>query len=796
MRIVRASILLALCTLAVNCKAQQSSEGVVYSKRKEGDAISIQTIGGACKSKRLVYKKNNIVPVYFDRYIPKQNEDFLSIRGNILYNFNYRSYIDTPFQQSDMMQHTVQTYIDGDLEGKVPFRAVFTYRGSNSPYFSNTSDVSVQYRQSDMLEKIKSDLRKDADSSVDMNLLVNPSHRYNMPKGYWDSLRRSENPFRKDLYKNYDSLYEVYAAKRKLLDSLQQANGNKNWTQALVEAREAKLFGKYKSNTDSSLIKDSAAFIKWASSDIGLAKGENQSDLSQDNTVSKTIDTSEAKIKYTRDSINALRKEVAKDEKAIMLFQKKMTDSVNEVKQNIGKLNSPQAVKDYISSNDTLENSRLSKAQKIFLSINQIGIGRTWLNYSELTVSNVSLNGFNIEANPGKYYMAGAIGSVNSQFRDFILNNNTSRDQSVKLVRFGLGRINKDNIILTVYAGQKGLINTAGVGDSAATEPIMGVSLSATKVITKNTSITAEYARSSYQDVYDSVVQDKGKGLFARVVNFKMHANDALALGFKSNYPETHTKIDGEYREMGEAFQSFTIYATGIKQNAYNLNVNQVLWKKKLIIDASVKKNEFNSPLTAPGYANTAVFKSIQITLTIPKYPFVSVGYYPSSQLFVGTNNIIYQSWYNTLNAISSYSYKAAKQSMMTSLTYTKFYNHQSDSGFVYYNASTFSGTQTVYLSPFTLMATCTITHQDSLNLTTLEPQVSWQYKKVLTLTAGVSYSRLNSSQTLWGGTAGMGILINHIGTIQLHYDKVYLPAYKGGLMPVDLGRITYNKVF
>jgi len=94
------------------------------------------------------------------------------------------------------------------------------------------------------------------------------------------------------------------------------------------------------------------------------------------------------------------------------------------------------------------------------------------------------------------------------------------------------------------------------------------------------------------------------------------------------------------------------------------------------------------------------------------------------------------------------------------------------------------------------LQGNLTVTDQALIHLVTMEPLVTYPYKRILTLTGGIKYSRLNHEQTLLGGTAGMSILINHFGTIQFNYDKVYLPSYNGNLLPVDLGRITYNREF
>jgi hypothetical protein len=790
-------------TLATPMKGNKKSERSNYRNRPLEDSLIFFVVNGACKNKLMIISKKQISDPPVEEAVVPDKVPLLSIHGNILYNFNYRSYIDTPFAQSGLIQHTVQTFMNGDISGKYPFRAIFTYRGSNSPYFSNASGISIQYRQPDMQEKIKTDLRKDADSSLNKSLMINPSKKYTEKQAdkTKDSLLRAleTNPYTKGLYKKYDSLYKDYESKRKLLEALQKKTGNRNILQELIEARESKLFKKESrgtdSTTDSSGKKAPSDIWSWAEQkEVFIEKANPQKQSAPDSTSKKPDSTDEAKINKTTDSISHLKKEVSDAEKKILLFQKGLGDSVLLAKKKINQLNDPQSLTDYIDKQDTVEKNRLTPAQRFLLSVDQIGIGRSWISYSELTVKNISLNGFNVEMNPGNLYMAAAIGSVNSQFKDFILNNNTSVNQSVRLLRLGAGRKNKNNVIFTMYSGRKAMLNATGLSDSFATQAIMGASLATTVAVDKNTSATVEFARSSYEDAYSP--GRPNKGLFNRVLNFKMNANQAWDIKFQSIYPLSNTKISGDYRQMGEAFQSFTIYASNVKQDAYSFHVNQLLWKKKLSIDASVRKNDFNSPLTAPGYSNTAVFKSLQASLSIPHYPFVSIGYYPSSQLFAGSNNIIYQSWYNTFNAIASHTYKWAGLDMNSNMAYTRFYNTQPDSSFIYFNSSSFTASHSVYIGRFMLQGNLTITNQEGLHLRTVEPLATYQYKNIFSLTGSVKWTRLNGMQTLWGGTAGMGVLVKHVGSIQLHYDKVYLPAYNRSLMPVDMGRVTYNREF
>jgi hypothetical protein len=63
-------------------------------------------------------------------------------------------------------------------------------------------------------------------------------------------------------------------------------------------------------------------------------------------------------------------------------------------------------------------------------------------------------------------------------------------------------------------------------------------------------------------------------------------------------------------------------------------------------------------------------------------------------------------------------------------------------------------------------------------------------------MNAGIKHNRLNASNTLWGTNAALGVIIKKFGTIQGSYDKSYLPGSARNLLPVDIGRITYNKIF
>ena len=49
--------------------------------------------------------------------LPKTEEKsaFLKIQGNIVYNFTYQSYVDTPFTQKGLLQHLTQVSLNATI---------------------------------------------------------------------------------------------------------------------------------------------------------------------------------------------------------------------------------------------------------------------------------------------------------------------------------------------------------------------------------------------------------------------------------------------------------------------------------------------------------------------------------------------------------------------------------------------------------------------------------------------------------------------------------------------------------
>jgi len=151
---------------------------------------------------------------------------------------------------------------------------------------------------------------------------------------------------------------------------------------------------------------------------------------------------------------------------------------------------------------------------------------------------------------------------------------------------------------------------------------------------------------------------------------------------------------------------------------------------------------------------------------------------------------------YNTLNAIVSHNYHINKVLFNTNAVYTQFFNNSTDTGFIYYNSSSYTLNHSIFLNPLVLGSSISVTDQQDLNLFSLEQSLSYQFKNRLTLSGSMKWNRVNKAKDLIGCSVAAGIYLKRIGTIQINYDKTFLPGYDRTLMPVDIGRVSFYKEF
>ena len=662
---------------------------------------------------------------------PKPRTPFLQVHGNILYNVNYYSNIDTPYNEKNIYQHTVQTYLDILVKGKYPMRVYLTNRFSNSSLFRNFSDFNFSYSNNRFSQLVKDQVRQRFMASL-------PS------------------------YKSVDSLQHLLDSSRLKLKSVNGWIENPALLQKMVEARERAFF---RDKADSLLSKRDTTRIEEI-----YAQKKLQADSLQ-----RQVDSLEYKLqsagRNARADVNRICAEI------------QQADNPEQLRKKMKELHIPD--------------STLPAGYKVLMAVKSFGLGRSVVNYSELSVKNISINGIQAEYNPSNYY-ALASGSVDYRFRDFLVQSPGQPRQYLNVLRYGKGLKDGNSIILTYFTGRRQLYNAAASDTNHAQSPssaLMGFTVEGNYKITDNIIVTGEVAKSSVP--FYTRDSSKSNGLFSQMFRMNDRSNEAWSLKASAFFPATQTRIRGNFKRLGINYQSFSIFTDGSSQTAWGGSIDQLLFHRWLNIMLSANTNDFSNPLIGSQYKSTTVFKSVQATLRKPRWPVISLGYFPSSQLTKLGDGQYIENLFYTLTGNITYSYSWRHLLMNSTLMYTRFYNRSDDSGFVYFNTTNLLVSQSFFLTGCTLQANASAAANQDYRLYTLEGKGLYNINKYLSAGAGIKYNK----QTMFnivqlGYSAELMLRLPKLGQVQFSADKGFIPGMNKQLVPNNTGRLSYFKTF
>ncbi|GGH70841.1 hypothetical protein GCM10011379_29530 [Filimonas zeae] len=700
-----------------------------------------------------------------------------TIHGNILYNVDYRSYIDTPYAEQDIYYHTLQTYWDVVYKNQLPVRIYLTNRFSNSAFTRQFTDVSMNWNSGDYHNRLQQVL----------NAWPSPS----LP---FDSVNRLQH-----------QLEQVQLEKLQMMQWLQSSET----LQRLINIRERELWAaRNPVNVDTIW-----NFEQWELPGLQkpsipgqlplpdyLKKRSPSGNYNQPpvNLPPSPAEDSAFRKKYqeVKKLVDSLQQQLPRLEKAAREGKQWLAIQQQNERMQVSRLASANEMQREVQARQ-IPDSALPPGYRFLWAVKSFSIGRTVVNYSELTAKNVSINGVRLEYNPS-WYLAVAAGTIDYRFRDFIVKNAAAPPQHLYLVRVGRGQMNGNNIILTWYTGKKQLYNSSGNSGGQVTQPdyrLMGFSLEGNYKLGEATLLTAELAKSSLPYYHQAGVQKNN--LFSGVTRFSEHTNEAYSLKVQTAVKATGTRVQAFYKVYGAAFQSFSLITTGMQQKAWMVKADQPFLRNRLLVTASLKKNDYSNPAANTGYQNNIVFKSVQATLRVPRWPVMMAGYYPSSQLTSLGNGAYTENLFYTMVANLSHYYNVKGVGMTSTAMYTRFYNKQADSGFVYANTTNLQATQQLFYQKLTCRSTAAIALGSDYNLYTWDNEMQYTILQWLKAGVGVKYNyqtQYNIKQ--FGYKSMVSVVIKKLGEIQLMADKGFIPGANRRLVANNTGRFSFFRIF
>jgi hypothetical protein len=747
----------------VDSVSENSTEGLIIRK--------------ICKGYKILYalypQKNVLSQKTVENLVLKKRIPLLQVKGNILYDVNYRSRIDTPYAQNNLYQHTLQTRLDFLYKQQYPFKVYVTTRFGNSNLFRRYTDLNFQYNPSDFTRLLKNKLAAAVENYMSSSM------------------------------EELEALKRQIELKRAKIASLNDFMQKPDLSQKLVEEREKTLFGSGINPTVPQLpmsLADIGSKITWPGkfkfSKASQANAKAEKTTHKADSVVQQYYSFKDSVLDKKRQLDTLDMELEQAEK---MYRKLKTAQQLKTEEWRKEINGATDVNFLVKKLHQLNmpDTLLPKGYKTLSALKSFNIGRSMVNYSELSVKDINITGVQVEFNP-HYYYAFAAGRVDYRFRDYLVTNRTPSHQYVGLVRFGKGVRNGNHLIFTYYSGKRQFFNSAVAVQGNIVIPeykLAGITIEGFYKINRNISLVAEVAKSTMP--YYSLDSIQRKKWSSAVTRFNDHSNEAYSAKLNAYFPKTLTRVTGNLRYTGANFQSFSTFTTGTAQTRWMVRLEQLLFKKQLSMVSAVQQNDYSNPFVTTAYKSSSVLASLQASLRIKKWPVFSVGYYPSYQLTKTGDNSFAESRYYTLLANSGYFYRIHGTQLSTYIVYSRFYNQSADSGFVYFNSKNFLISQNVFMKKMSMLVNASLSTGIGYNRYTLENNEQFTINRLLTAGGGIKMVKHSlATHVQWGYAGNITLKVPKLGDFQLMMDKGFIPGSNQQLVENKTGRLTYYKTF
>ena len=725
--------------------------------------------------------------------------EFLTVHGNISYDYFYRSKIDTPFNQENFQQHTEKIYLDLLVKEKYPFKVALVARQSNSAFFRDFNDVNFQFdrysyyrsTRQDLINRISEQLLQQPDLKTKERLLTTQIDEYAVLKKWLEStstlqklIEERERQYNKQQTEKVDfkkkstpSISSIPAA------SLAELQSGKSWDLLFSKARKMqhKLAAKIlepaqsKNNVPDSLmakIKEK----KYGTDSITATSKDKSISFSELVAQKKAeLDSLERKINSSKEQIAHLKDSLQND---LAATRQKIYSAANETELR------------RIAKAKQVELPEQNKFEKHLASIKSFSVGRSMLNYTELTAQNIMVSGVNIEYNPS-YYAAFAAGKIDYRFKDFYNNKSKNNGQYLVLGRLGIGDRDKKALIFTMFQGRKNHSEFVLSDSIRSSVDIIGYSMEAIYKKDENTGISAEFAKST-KPVSGSLQTKEVNTL----TKFSDQTNMGVNIKAQTSIVYTDTKLSGFFRKTGENFQSFSLFSYNTDQTAWLIRADQYLLKNKVSVTGMLRQNDFTNPFTDKTFKTSTTFKTVLLNIRVPKYPSVSLGYYPGTQLYIVNKDRLRENAYYILNGSMTYTYLYNEIGMNSSVVFNRYFNKATDSGFVLYKGINYYASQVFFFKKLQLQGSYSYTKQSELNYYTLETTADYSLKNYLKIAGGLKFNKISGGSNYWGERILLTADFKRLGGLQIQYEKSYLPTINQTLYPVEIGRVSWYKYF
>ncbi|KUG25285.1 hypothetical protein ASZ90_004890 [hydrocarbon metagenome] len=370
-------------------------------------------------------------------------------------------------------------------------------------------------------------------------------------------------------------------------------------------------------------------------------------------------------------------------------IKKQLSQKINEVQasadSSLEKLKEIEALSDPANLAENAEQLGLiSSAEKIFLDIKTLGLGRTYPEYSDFTVSGVPVNGLNIEYNPGILYLAFAAGN------NAVAIENVSLKRTFISGRLGLGKKENSHLIFTLLKMKDDYTSASLLTPQENVVFGTDVQLNLSDNLIN---ISGEGAVSGFtRDLNDADYESDSVPEFVKkiiVPKLSTSFDYAWKGNLEFNNEPSSTNFKFGVRRIGPGFTSLASPNLRQDQLQYDFNFVQKFAKKKITLKTFFKTYSDNLIDWKQSTTSTTSY-GINLGFNFPDLPFLQLNYSPYKQKNDAINAAqIMENSSDMFSLTTGYSYQVSGMFASTIISF----NGQWQKSKIGINATEFSNT-------------------------------------------------------------------------------------------------------
>ncbi|TCJ12186.1 hypothetical protein EPD60_16715 [Flaviaesturariibacter flavus] len=320
-------------------------------------------------------------------------------------------------------------------------------------------------------------------------------------------------------------------------------------------------------------------------------------------------------------------------------------------------------------------------------------LGRSNVYTSDLTAKNITINGINFEYN--SWFIFGVTaGVLENRFRDFLMSNTPRTPQHMYQVRFGIGSIEGNHVLLSAFGGEKRIYGLNSTGGT----PIRtkGLSLGGRWQIAPTVALYAEGAQTFAPDYrsFDTIGKSGNK--------ISESGDRAYAVRLSGGVERHLLNFESYYRYQGANYQAFNRFQTNSEQTEWSVRVKKGFFRNHLRFDAGLSTNDYANPYVMHRYEARNVMKTFTAGFRKRGWPSISLGMQPVSQV-TALGDQLFENRFEAITGSATHTYKLGVATATSTLLLSCFQNHLSDSAFALSNADNYFFTNSIFFKSFDL---------------------------------------------------------------------------------------------